>query len=60
MLKNVKVSVKGKQLTIVVDLSKRLGTSKSGKSEIVATTAGNIPVADGVMLGLNCYVPATR
>ena len=59
-MKNVKVSVKGKQLTIVVDLSKRLGTSKSGKSELVATTAGNVPDADGIMLGLNCYLPTTE
>jgi hypothetical protein len=60
MLQNVKTSVKGKKLSIEVDLSKRFGQSKSGKSEIIATTAGNIDIGDGVKLGLNCYVPVAQ
>jgi len=55
-MRNVKTTVKDKKLIIEIDLTKRFGASKSGKSEIIATTAGNIDV-DGVKLGLNCYVP---
>jgi hypothetical protein len=60
MLQNVKTTVKGKKLTIEVDLGKRFGPSKSGKSEIIATTAGNVDVGNGVKLGLNCYVPIAQ
>ena len=56
-MKNVSLSVKGKMLTIVVDLSKSFGASKSGKTEIVATTEGNaaIPGNDEMRLGLNVF-----
>lgn len=52
---NVETKVVGKNLTIVVDLSKTHGVSKSGKSEIIATTSGNVDVGGGIKLGLNCY-----
>jgi hypothetical protein len=54
---NVEMSTEGHVLTIKVDLSKRLGRSKSGKTIIVATTGGNItvPGAPDVKLGLNLY-----
>lgn len=57
MAKNVKVSVVKDKLTVEIDLSKSQGRSKSGKTEIIATTSGNIPVDghEGVRLGLNCY-----
>lgn len=57
--KNIDLSVSGKTLTIKVDLSKSHGTSKSGNSEIIATSSGNIdiPGASGVKLGLNIYKP---
>jgi hypothetical protein len=56
-MQNVNMTVKGKVLTITVDLSKRLGKSASGKTTIVATTSGNQPVpgGDGVIIGLNLY-----
>lgn len=55
---NIEMKVEGHTLTIVVDMSKRLGTSASGKSEIVATTRGNKTVNVGgkdYKLGVNIY-----
>ena len=52
---NVVTKVTGKKLVIEVDLSKRSGLSKSGKNEIIATTAGNVDVGGGIKLGLNVY-----
>lgn len=37
---NVEMRVDGEKLTITVDLKKRLGPSKSGKTQMVATTQG--------------------
>jgi len=54
---NVKTAVKGDVLTITVDLRQSQGASKSGKSEVIASTQGNVTVdgADGVKMGLNVY-----
>lgn len=57
MTNNYKVEVIDQTLIITVDLTGDLGPSKSGKTTIIATTAGNVPVADGVVLGLNVYRP---
>lgn len=54
-MQNVDIKVDGKKMVITVDLSKRLGPSKSGKTQIIATTAGNVAVAKGVTIGLNVY-----
>jgi hypothetical protein len=53
---NIKGEIKGNTLHLEIDLSKRLGPSKSGKTMIIATTSGNqqIPGSD-VILGLNAY-----
>ena len=56
-MKNVEMVVKGNTLTITVDLAKNFGPSKTGKSIIVASTEGNLPV-DGnpaVRVGVNVY-----
>jgi ABC-type uncharacterized transport system YnjBCD ATPase subunit len=53
----MKVDVVGDILTITIDLRANLGPSGSGKSTVVATTRGNVTLADGVKLGLNCYRP---
>jgi hypothetical protein len=47
-------------LTITVDLSKRYGPSKSGKTVTVATTSGNIaaPEHPDIKIGLNVYAKA--
>jgi hypothetical protein len=54
---NVTGSVDGKKLTLEIDLSKRHGDSKSGKTVIVASTNGNknVPGSE-VTIGLNAYV----
>jgi hypothetical protein len=58
-MKNVEISVKGKVMTITVDLSKDQGPSASGKTVIIGTTAGNARVAANgngeVFVGLNVY-----
>lgn len=56
-MKNVMYSVESNILTIVVDLSETHGKSKSGKSTIIATTEGNVPIigAENVKMGLNIY-----
>jgi len=55
-MQNVDIKVKGNVATITIDLSKDYGPSKSGKTTIVATTAGNVTVeGTDVVLGLNCY-----
>jgi hypothetical protein len=56
-MKNVEMSVKNNKLTIVVDLSKDFGESKSGKSITVATTGGNqsVPGHEDIKLGLNIF-----
>ena len=60
--KNVKCRVEGSKLFVEIDLDQRLGTSASGKSVTVASTVGNkeIPGTNGIVLGLNCYVPSGK
>lgn len=53
--KNIEGTLDGNILTLKIDLSKRLGDSKSGKTTIVATSGGNQPVGMGVILGINAY-----
>ena len=54
---NVKTTVKGKILTIEIDLSERHGKSASGKTTVIASTQGNVQIdsATGATLGLNVY-----
>jgi len=53
-LKNVDMTVEGNILTIKVDLSKEFGPSSSGKTIIIASTEGNVSVADrDEKVGLN-------
>lgn len=57
-MKNLDLKVDGDTLTIVVDLSKRLGESKSGKSITIASTEGNVSLPDNedIKIGLNIYI----
>jgi hypothetical protein len=58
MMQNVNMKVEGTKLVITVDLAYKGGTSKSGKSEIIATTGGNVTVpGTQAKLGLNLYNP---
>ena len=54
---NIKSVVKGKILTLTIDLSKDFGASKSGKTTVVASTLGNQPVPDNesIKIGVNVY-----
>jgi hypothetical protein len=55
---HIKVS-KDDKITIVVDLKRRLGKSKSGKSNIIATTRGisEVPGKDGknIFMAINFF-----
>jgi hypothetical protein len=55
IMDNVKFDVKDSKLTIVVDLKQKGKTSKSGKSILIASSNGNIAVAEGTFMGLNVY-----
>lgn len=58
-MKNIETKISDKNiLTITVDLNKEFGQSASGKSTIIATTAGNQEVKDGMKFGLNVYKSA--
>lgn len=57
-MKNVTTEVKGTVLIITVDCSKSFGASKTGKSQIIASTEGNQNIVvngKAVCLGLNVY-----
>jgi len=56
-MKNITQKVTGDVLTITVDLSKKFGTSKSGKSIVIASTEGNISVEGHpeIKAGINIY-----
>jgi len=49
-MKNVELSLDGTILTIRVDLSQIFGPSSSGKTTIIASTEGNVPVAPSYFL----------
>lgn len=54
---NVHIEVQGNKAVITIDLSKDFGPSKSGKTIVVATTRGNVPIpgAESIRIGINCY-----
>ncbi len=56
-MKNIEMKVEGNTLTIVVDIGKDYGESKSGKSITIASTEGNISIPDHeeIKIGLNIY-----
>ena len=57
-MKNVKVEVtKDNKLVLTVDLNQNFGISGSGKSVIIGTTSGNVPLSSNqdVKIGLNVY-----
>lgn len=56
-MKNIDMVVEGDILTITVDLSQDNGMSKSGKTQIIASTEGNkaVPGHESARIGLNIY-----
>ena len=61
-MKNVEMSLEGNILTIKVDLTKEFGPSASGKTIIIASTEGNVPIPEReeVKVGLNVYHKKAR
>ena len=55
MAKNVKWEITGDILTVKVDLSKERWPSKTGTTELVASTQGNEPLGNNFVMGLNVY-----
>jgi hypothetical protein len=58
-MENVDFQVQDNHLVITIDLTQELGVSASGKSIIIASTAGNVAVPgfEDVKVGLNVYRP---
>lgn len=60
-MENVRFEVQGDQLVIAIDPGYEIGESASGKSVLIATTGGNIPVpvpgCEGLVIGMNVYRP---
>lgn len=56
-MKNVEMKVEENILTIKVDLTKEFGPSATGKTIIISSTEGNIPIPEkeDVKIGLNVY-----
>lgn len=54
---NVQMENKNNKLVITVDLTKEAGSSKSGKSIVIASTLGNVSIPDtnSIKIGLNVY-----
>jgi hypothetical protein len=53
---NIKATLEGKKLTLEIDTTKDFGPSKSGKTNVVASSRGNAQVgSDGVIIGVNIY-----
>lgn len=55
---NISAQMEGAVLVLRIDTSKKYGESKSGKSETIATTSGNVKVTTPggeVTVGLNVY-----
>jgi len=57
MMKIFEMKVEGDRLVVMVDLSKKFGESKTGKSITIASTEGNVsvPRREGVKIGVNVY-----
>jgi len=53
---NITLKREGSKAILEIDLDKTFGRSKSGKSETIASTNGNITIpGTNVKLGLNAY-----
>ncbi len=59
---NITQKIIGTKLTLTIDLKQRHGKTKSGKSEMIASTQGNASVEgkEGITFGLNVYEKVTK
>jgi hypothetical protein len=53
--RGIAIEIDGDMVTLKFDMSKSIGKSKSGKTTLIASSGGNVEIATGVKLGLNCY-----
>jgi hypothetical protein len=57
-MQNVNMKVEGDELVIRINLKAPRVPSKTGKSDIIATTAGNVGIQGGaIKVGVNVYAP---
>jgi Fe-S cluster assembly ATPase SufC len=57
-MENIKIEVKENLMIITIDTTRELGPSRSGKTQIVATTSGNqkVTTPNGeIVVGINAY-----
>ena len=55
-MKNVIMEREGDLLIVKINLKERHGRSKSGKTEIVASTGGNVAIkGTTIKIGINAY-----
>jgi hypothetical protein len=54
-MKNMEVQVNGDELVIKIDKAETVGPSSSGKTMLVATSGGNLRVAQNLYLVLNLF-----
>ena len=64
-MRNIEMKLEGDSLLIQIDLSKEYGTSRSGRTIIVASTEGSVPipfpdVPDGLSLNATLYKSIQR
>ena len=58
MGRNIRTKMEGTDLVIRIDTTKNFGASASGKTQIVASTQGNVAIPCGekiLHLGVNAY-----
>jgi hypothetical protein len=53
---NIEGTIDGDLLTLVIDLSKTMGPSRSGKTQLIASTSGNA-IVGACRIGVNVYRP---
>lgn len=56
-MENITMNVKNNKLMIEIDLKAKRRPSASGKTEVIASTQGNVSIPDHpeIKLGVNCY-----
>lgn len=53
--RNITYAIEENKLTLVIDLGKTLGDSRSGKTILIASSGGNVEIQKDVKIGVNCY-----
>ena len=53
--KGITVTTEGDDVVIRFNATGNYGPSKSGKTQVIATTSGNVTLPNGVVIGVNAY-----